>query len=98
MVGLVLGVVKPDLLAQSPKTIVAHRVQSNGRSGIMCEKIAVSLLLAFSLNTPVLAQDIPGPTEKQVKYSPYPEQNFPNRVFFGDTHLHTSYSTERHDR
>ena len=29
-----------------------------------------------------------------MKYSPYPEQNFPNRVFFGDTHLHTSYSTD----
>ncbi|MFB1490409.1 MULTISPECIES: DUF3604 domain-containing protein [unclassified Thiocapsa] len=27
-------------------------------------------------------------------YSPYPEQTFPNRVFFGDTHLHTSYSTD----
>ena len=60
----------------------------------MCEKIAVSLLLAFSLNAPGLAQDIPGPTERQVKYSPYPPQNFPNRVFFGDTHLHTSYSTD----
>jgi len=28
------------------------------------------------------------------QYSPYPEQTFPNRVFFGDTHLHTSYSTD----
>jgi len=27
-------------------------------------------------------------------YSPYPEQSFPNRVFWGDTHLHTSYSTD----
>jgi hypothetical protein len=27
-------------------------------------------------------------------YSPYPEQTFPNRVLFGDTHLHTSYSTD----
>ena len=60
----------------------------------MCERIAVSLLLAFSLNAPVLAQDAPGPTEKQVKYSPYPAQDFPNQVFFGDTHLHTSYSTD----
>ena len=60
----------------------------------MCERIAVSLLLAFSLNAPVLAQDVPGPTDKPVKYSPYPEQDFPNRVFFGDTHLHTSYSTD----
>ena len=42
----------------------------------------------------VVAQDAPPPTEKDVKYSPYPEQNFPNQVFFGDTHLHTSYSTD----
>jgi hypothetical protein len=27
-------------------------------------------------------------------YSPYPKQSFPNRVLFGDTHLHTAYSTD----
>ena len=27
-------------------------------------------------------------------YSPYVDQHFPNRVFWGDTHLHTSYSTD----
>ncbi|MCG6560652.1 DUF3604 domain-containing protein [Ruegeria sp. 1NDH52C] len=27
-------------------------------------------------------------------YSPYLDQSYPNRVFFGDTHLHTSYSTD----
>ncbi|WP_207060741.1 DUF3604 domain-containing protein [Motiliproteus sp. SC1-56] len=27
-------------------------------------------------------------------YSPYPEQAFPNTVYFGDTHLHTSYSVD----
>ncbi len=30
--------------------------------------------------------------EKQ--YSPYLHQSYPNRVFWGDTHLHTSYSTD----
>ena len=29
-----------------------------------------------------------------IKYSPYPAQDFPNNVYFGDTHLHTSYSTD----
>jgi hypothetical protein len=42
----------------------------------------------------VSAQDVPGPSDKQVKYSPYPAQTFPNQVFFGDTHLHTAYSTD----
>ena len=35
-----------------------------------------------------------GKSIKDIKYSPYPAQDFPNRVFFGDTHLHTSYSTD----
>jgi hypothetical protein len=42
------------------------------------------------------AQDAPPPkvTKAQIKYSPYTEQDFPNQVFYGDTHLHTSYSTD----
>jgi hypothetical protein len=40
------------------------------------------------------AQDIPPPTEKDILYSPYPAEEFPNNVFFGDTHLHTAYSTD----
>ena len=34
------------------------------------------------------------PCHGALEYSPYPEKNFPNRVYFGDTHLHTSYSTD----
>jgi len=40
------------------------------------------------------AQDAPGPATRKVSYSPYPAQTFPNRVYFGDTHLHTSYSAD----
>jgi len=40
------------------------------------------------------ALDTPPPPNRTVKYSPYPEQNFPNQVFFGDTHLHTAYSAD----
>ena len=28
------------------------------------------------------------------EYSPYLNRSYPDRVFFGDTHLHTSYSTD----
>ena len=42
----------------------------------------------------VVAQDAPPPGKKKVEYSPYPEKSFPNSVYFGDTHLHTSYSTD----
>lgn len=39
-----------------------------------------------------MAQDAPNVAPDRAEYSPYPEQSFPNQVFFGDTHLHTSYS------
>jgi hypothetical protein len=44
----------------------------------------------------VNAQDTPAPSDKKgkVKYSPYPDETFPNNVYFGDTHLHTGYSTD----
>jgi len=55
------------------------------------------LVLVFATHLSYAADfsDAPPPTEiDKTKYSPYPEQNYPNRVFFGDTHLHTSYSTD----
>ena len=39
-------------------------------------------------------QCCPSPSGKKVEYSPYPSKSFPNSVYFGDTHLHTSYSTD----
>jgi hypothetical protein len=52
---------------------------------------ALALLLAL----PAQAQpDSPGPAKRKISYSPYPTKNFPNRAYFGDTHLHTSYSTD----
>lgn len=42
-----------------------------------------------------VSADVPPPTDDSERtYSPYPEEDFPNRVYFGDTHLHTSYSTD----
>ena len=55
---------------------------------------ALSLLFVL----PGLAQDV-NPSRDIVsppkaEYSPYADDNFPIRVFFGDTHLHTSWSTD----
>ena len=58
------------------------------------------IALAFtSFAFPALAQDEGGPTAAQMKdtfapapYSPYAGANIPTRVFWGDTHVHTSYS------
>ena len=56
-----------------------------------CVAVAVTLCTVVAI-----AQDAPHTVldKAKVKYSPYPEENFPNQVFFGDTHLHTSYSTD----
>jgi hypothetical protein len=56
--------------------------------------IIIGLLILIEFPTWLHAQDTPGPSKKKVDYSPYPEQTFPNRVFFGDTHLHTAFSAD----
>jgi hypothetical protein len=38
--------------------------------------------------------DAPPPVNRKIQYSPYPAETFPDQVFYGDTHLHTSYSTD----
>jgi len=37
---------------------------------------------------------ITGAVQAATQYSPHVGETFPNRVLFGDTHLHTSYSTD----
>jgi len=60
--------------------------------------IAPLLALSFGMGGEVLAQDLA--VQKgdinigKKEYSPYLHQSYPNRVFWGDTHLHTSYSTD----
>jgi hypothetical protein len=58
-------------------------------------------LVAASLISPTLAQDVGAPAEEQLEqalpkpaYSPYANRDFPTRPFFGDTHLHTSFSMD----
>jgi len=57
-------------------------------------KTLTMLLWVLATGLPSLAQDTPTPTTKEIKYSPYPEEDYPNQVFYGDTHLHTSYSAD----
>ena len=54
-------------------------------------------LLAASFSRLAVAQEIPinddaRKTHLKSEYSPYVDQHFPNRVFWGDTHCHTSFS------
>jgi hypothetical protein len=60
--------------------------------------IASTTALATILALPAAAQEYSAHTHPaargDIQYSPYPEEDFPNNVFFGDTHLHTSYSSD----
>ncbi|MFZ5601814.1 MAG: DUF3604 domain-containing protein [Pseudomonadota bacterium] len=65
-------------------------------------KTALATLVAAGLSMPALAHDA-GQTSKEAlkdvyaakpHYSPYAGRNYPTRPFFGDTHLHTSYSMD----
>jgi Protein of unknown function (DUF3604) len=69
---------------------------SRARSGTLLTKgVLATSVIALCAALPVFAQDAPPPGEiDKSKYSPYPEETFPNRVYFGDTHLHTSYSAD----
>ncbi len=64
---------------------------------------AIAALFAFSgFAQPALAHDAGELTKEQAKkvfpskpaYSPYAGRNYPTRPFFGDTHLHTSFSMD----
>jgi hypothetical protein len=59
--------------------------------------IALPTTFLFALVTTgvATARDAPMVQPKsRASYSAYPEQDFPDRVYFGDTHLHTKYSPD----
>lgn len=52
-------------------------------------------ILTVILSTPMHSQELPGQRPgTNVEYSPYLQEDFPNQVFFGDTHLHTGFSAD----
>ena len=65
---------------------------------ILKSKTIPALCVALAMTYPVLAQDIMPPQEfvavPKKEYSPYASDNFPTRVLFGDTHLHSSWSAD----
>src|SRR3990172_3808075 len=71
------------------------RLQNAARRGLAAIGLA---LVTGGFGHVALGQEIP--TEADLKraeqrkpdYSPYPDQHFPNRVFWGDTHHHSNFS------
>jgi Protein of unknown function (DUF3604) len=58
-----------------------------------CFSIVVVMPLAAQEPTPP-EQELQGVFPKKPPYSPYAGRNFPERVYWGDTHLHTSFSMD----
>src|SRR6478672_7494787 len=63
------------------------------------QRVALAVLVAAGLASPAWPQDVGAPAKEQLEqalpkpaYSPYVDRDFPTRPFFGDTHLHTSFS------
>jgi hypothetical protein len=50
-------------------------------------KAALAVMISLTLATPAFAQ-------AGEEYSPYVDQDFPQQVYWGETHLHTTYSTD----
>jgi len=55
-----------------------------------------ALVLVACLAAPAMAQELHDfqPPPPDATYSPYLRDDYPDRVFFGDTHLHTAYSAD----
>ena len=56
--------------------------------------LLVSILAALAPLTLAAEFVINKPDEGQIEYSPHINQQFPQRVYWGDTHLHTTYSPD----
>jgi hypothetical protein len=61
----------------------------------------IALMLIIGVTLPALASDIGSPDPEVVKdlypgktYSPYAQRSFPERVYWGETHLHTGLSLD----
>ncbi|MCH7916072.1 MAG: DUF3604 domain-containing protein, partial [Deltaproteobacteria bacterium] len=71
----------------------------NDRLTVLMAAIAAILILSSSAALGAAAvTDIGGDPKDSTfgrkEYSPYLNQNFPQRVFWGETHVHTAYSTD----
>ena len=60
----------------------------------MIRRLLLAVPVVLFATQAIAQEDVPSTQPGGRSYSPYPEQTFPNQVFFGDTHLHTTYSAD----
>ena len=80
------------------RSFLAETLAEGGRE-MKPFKTAVPALVVLVLGVtvaPVAAQEftMDPAAEPETEYSPYINQSFPQRVFWGDTHVHTTYSPD----
>jgi hypothetical protein len=65
-----------------------------------CNEFVTAAFIACAISSVVVVQAKDAPTKlidaraDRAEYSPYLNDTYPDNVYFGDTHLHTSYSTD----
>jgi hypothetical protein len=63
------------------------------RSAALARPVAILIaLLTGGFSHLAFGQAVPTPEQEKPDYSPYPDQKFPNRVYWGVAHVHTGYS------
>lgn len=56
--------------------------------------IIASVLAGFGVQAKDKPTNLTSARDSQESYSPYVNDNYPDNVYFGDTHLHTAFSTD----
>lgn len=64
------------------------------RSGQHAGLLTASLATLLAGSIAVAQQALPSPVTPEREYSPNLALEYPDQVFFGDTHLHTSFSQD----
>src|SRR5437879_5618453 len=87
-----LGIMKTSKTVKKkmliPTALVAVMTGSLALTGFAAEQNATTDVGTLDQESAEIAHPAKRP------YSPYAGRNFPTRPFFGDTHLHTSYSLD----
>ena len=77
-----------SLYLQSHEQIHANAAARHSSASLVA---VVALMLAAPSSSQELVNMAPDP---DAEYSPYIQDDYPNQVLFGDTHLHTAYSAD----